>query len=130
MRTIIAIFALCLAASCSRPSPGPRAEDLRPLLGKTVREVALAHHVPESSLHAGDEPPVRFRMVSGYLPGEPLRRRLTIYVSREAAVISHDRKVAAADLFDKVASGIAVGFPDRRPDVVVGDVIFYYHMQP
>lgn len=132
MRTIIAIVALCLVSSCSRPVPGPRAEDLQPLLGKTVREVVAALHVPESSLHATDEPPGRFRMVSGYLPSEPLGRRLTLYVSREAAVISHDRKVAAADLFDKVASGIAVSFPiaDKRPDVVVGDVIAYYHMQP
>lgn len=130
MRTIVAIFALCLVSSCSRPAPGPRAEDLQPLLGKTVREVVVSLRMPESSLQAGDEPPGRFRMVSGYLPDEPLGRRLTIYVSREAGVISQDRKVVAADLFDKIASGIAVSFPDGRPDVVVGDVVAYYHLQP
>jgi hypothetical protein len=105
---------------------------LQPLLGKTVREVSVALHVPESALRAGDEPPGRFRFVSCYLPDKPPGTLLTIYVSRDAAVMSPERKVSAADLLDKTASGIAVSFPvaDKRPDVVVGDVIAYYHMQP
>ncbi len=105
---------------------------MQPLLGKTVREVAVALHVPESAFRAGDEPPGRFRFVSGYFPTEPLGRTLTIYVSRETSVMSPDRKVSAVELLDKIAAGIAVSFPvaEKRPDVVVGDVIAYYHMQP
>ena len=75
-----------MLSSCSRPAPGPRAEELQPLLGKTVREVAASFHIPETSLRAGDEPPGRFRLVSGYFPDEPIGKQLTIYVSREAAV--------------------------------------------
>lgn len=133
MRTILAVLAFsCLLTSCSQPKSGPSAEDLQPLLGKTVREVAVALHVPESALRAGDEPPGRFRLVSGHFPTEPLGRTLTVYVSREASVMSPDRKVSAAELLDKTAAGIAVSFPvaDKRPDIVVGDVIAYYHMKP
>ncbi|MBN9690592.1 MAG: hypothetical protein J0M24_10160 [Verrucomicrobia bacterium] len=133
MRTILAVLAFsCFLTSCSQPKSGPSAEDLQPLLGKTVREVAVALHVPESALRAGDEPPGRFRLVSGHIPTEPLGRTLTVYVSREASVMSPDRKVSAAELLDKTAAGIAVSFPvaDKRPDIVVGDVIAYYHMKP
>jgi len=133
MRTFVAVLALSsLRTSCSQPKSGPGADDLRPLLGKTVREVATALHVPESALRAGDEPPGRFRFVSGFIPDEPLGRRLTIYFSRDATVFSPERKVGATDLLDKTAAGIAVSFPiaDKRPDVVVGDVIAYYHRQP
>src|SRR5438045_2546820 len=129
MRMLIAVFALCsFLTSCSQPESGPSAEELRPLLGKTVREVASALHIPDSALHARDEPPGTFRFVSGYFPDKPLGRELTIYVSRDAAVMSHERKVLATNLLDKTASGIAVSFPiaDERPDVVVGDVIAYY----
>ena len=133
MRTFVVILALAsFLTSCSQPKSGPSAADLQPLLGKTVREVAVTLHVPESALRAGDEPPGRFRFVSGYFPTEPLGRRLTVYVSREASVMSPDRKVSAVELLDKTATGIAVSFPvaDKRPDVVVGDVIAYYHTQP
>jgi hypothetical protein len=94
-----------------------------------VREVAAVLHIPESALRVGDEPPGRFRFVTGYLPSTPPGRRLTIYISRETAVISPERTVTAKDLFDKTAAGIAVSFPvaDKRPDIVVGDVIAYYH---
>jgi hypothetical protein len=132
MRTFVAALALCsFLTSCGQPTSGPSTAQLQPLLGKTVREVADALRVPESALRAGDEPPGRFRFVSGYFPDEPLGRRLTIYVSRDAAVMSPERKVSGADLLDKTAAGIAISFPatDKRPDVVVGDVIPYYHMQ-
>ena len=133
MRTLVAVLALSsFLTSCSQTKTGPSAADLQPLLGKTVREVATALHVPESALRAGDEPPGRFSFVYGNFTTEPLGRRLTIYVSREGAVMSPERKVSAADLLDKTASGIAVSFPvaDKRADVVVGEVIAYYHMQP
>jgi hypothetical protein len=133
MRTLVAVLVLSgFLTSCSQPQAGPRADDLQPLLGKTVREVASALHVSESALRPGDEPPGKFRFVSGYLPDEPFGRRLTIYFSRDATVFSPDRQVSVADLLDKRAAGIAVSFPvaDKRPDVVVGDVVAYYHMQP
>ena len=133
MRKFVAILALSsFLTSCSQPKSGPSATDLQPLLGKTVREVVIALHVPESALVAGDEPPGRFRFVSGHFPTEPLGRKLTVYVSREASVMSPDRKVSVGELLDKTAVGIAVSFPvaDKRPDVVVGEVIGYYHMQP
>jgi hypothetical protein len=133
MRTLFAALVLSgFLTSCSQSMAGPRAEELRSLLGKTVREVATSLHVPESSLRAGDEPPGRFGFVSAYIPSEPLGRRLVIYVSRDPSVISPERKVSAADLLEKSAAGIAVSFPvgDERPDVVVGDVIAHYHMQP
>jgi hypothetical protein len=80
MRTFVAALVFCMfLASCSQPKAGPRTEDLQPLLGKTVREVAIALHVPEASLRPGDEPPGEFCFVSGYLPDEPLGRRLVIY---------------------------------------------------
>jgi hypothetical protein len=70
-------------------------------------------------------------MVHGYLPGEPSGRELTIYVSRKSAIESFSRRVAAAEMFDKTTTGIAVRFfPDRREDVVVGDAIPYYHSRP
>jgi hypothetical protein len=127
-----AVLVITLNVLPARPQAGPRAEELQPLLGKTVREVASALHVPESALRPGDEPPGKFRFVSGSIPGEPLGRRLTIYLSRDATVFSPELKVSVADLLDKTAAGIAVSFPasDKRPDVVVGDVITYYHMQP
>ena len=105
---------------------------MQPLLGKTVREVVTALDVPVTALRAGDEPPGRFRFVSGHFPTEPLGRTLTVYVSREASVMSPDRKVSAVELLDKTAAGIAVSFPaaEKRPDIVVGDAIVYYHMQP
>lgn len=55
-----------LSSSCSRPALGPRTDERRPLPDKTVGEVVAALHVPESTLRAEDEPPGRFRMVSGY----------------------------------------------------------------
>jgi len=126
LRTILLPLTLCcLLVSCGKKAVGPDAKDLQPLLGKTVRQVAAALNMPESALKAGAEPPTRFRFVYGYLPGEPLGRRVTIYVSRESAVISADGKVAAKDLFDKTATGIAVSFPvaDKRADIVVVDAI-------
>lgn len=131
MRTFVAVLCSFLT-SCSQPQAGPRAEDLQPLLGKTVREVASALHVPELALRPGDEPPGKFRFVSGYISDEPLGRRLTIYFGRDATVFSPERKVSVADLLNKTAAGIVVSFPvaDKRPDVVVGDVIGYDHMQP
>jgi hypothetical protein len=131
--TFVAALVFCtFLASCSQPKAGPRTEDLQPLLGKTVQEVASALDVPESSLRPGDEPPGEFRIVSGYLPDEPFGRRLVIYVSRADAVFSPERKISPEVLFDKKAVGIAVSFPvaERRPDVVVGDVIGYYHAEP
>jgi hypothetical protein len=128
MRTLVLTIALCfLTASCSKQHTRPSAKDLQPLLGKTVREVFAALNVPESALRAGAEPPSRFRFVSGYLPGEPLGHRLTVYVSREAALISADGKVSAAELFDKRATGIALSFPvaEKRADVAVGEIISY-----
>jgi hypothetical protein len=124
----IFVFVL-LSASCSRPAASPRAEELQPLLGKTVGEVVATLHVPESTLRAEDEPPGRFWMVSGYLPGEPLGRRLVVSVSREEAIFSPDRKVSAADLFSKRTAGIAVSFPDRPEEVVVGKIP-HHHLQP
>jgi hypothetical protein len=114
MRTFFAALALSgFLTSCSQPMAGPRAEELQPLLGKTVREVATSLSVPESALRAGDEPPGRFRFVSAYLPNEPLGRRLVIYVSRDASVMSPERKVLAADLLDKTTAGIAVSQPPQ-----------------
>lgn len=130
---LVAILVLSsFLTSCSQPKSAPSEDDLQPLLGKTVREVATALRVPESALRAGDEPPGRFRFVSGYFPTEPHGRKLTVYVSREASVMSPDRKVTAVELLDKTATGIAISFPveDKRSDVVVGNVIPYYHMQP
>src|ERR1041384_4455383 len=43
MRTFVAVLALSsFLTSCSQPKSGPSADDLQPLLGKTVREVATA----------------------------------------------------------------------------------------
>jgi hypothetical protein len=133
MRGWLSFLVLALILVACKPQPaGPRAEELQPLLGKTVREVAIALQVPASALRAGDEPPGVFRFVSGYFTTEPIGRMLTVYVSREAAVISPNREATAADLLDKPAVGIAVTFPvaDKRPDVVVGNAIGFFHQQP
>ena len=133
MRAVVAGFVLSgflISISCRRPELGPHKEELQTLVGKTVREVAAALHVPESSLRASDEPPGIFRLVEGFWQESPFDRRLTIYVGREAAVIRIDGgKVLPSDLFDKTVVGIAVWFPmeDKRPDLVVGDVIWRYH---
>ncbi len=135
LNSIVAtIIILSWLTSCTPPdkSHGFTEADLNLLLGKSVREVVTKLEVPESALRVGDEPPGRFRFITFFLPGEPLGRRLTIYVSREAALISNQSTVKPADLFDKVVTGVAISFPiaDKKPDVAVGDVITHFHTQP
>jgi hypothetical protein len=133
MRLLQCVILVCLlTVSCNRSHPGPDTDQLQSLLGKPAREVASVLGVSEASLRAGDEPPGKFRFVSGYLPGVAAGRRLTIYLNANDAVLPSERTIPISMLLDRTAVGIAVSFPvaDKRPDICVGEVIGYYHSQP
>jgi hypothetical protein len=111
---------------------GPAKEDLAPLLGKTVSEVAAVFRISGSALRASDEPPGDYWIVSGYLPDEPLGRRISMYLGRNTKVFARDHKFALTNMLDKPVVGIAVSFPiaEKKPDIFVGDVPRFYHVPP
>jgi len=127
--TVILLALLVIVTGCASPElrqqRSQQLEQLRPLVGKTVREVADALHTPESLFIADDQPPGYYRAVTSNLVGPPESRILSIYVSREDAITSGGRRVEVSELFDKKAVGIEVWLARNHRaawDACVGDV--------
>jgi len=111
---------MLIAAGCA--SPEPRKEVLQPLVGKTVGEVAAALNTPEKQFSADDDDLKGcYRGVSCFMIGPPYGRILKIYVSRDDAVVTSERRVEANEFFSKRATGIEVWFWGTRRDICVGE---------